>query len=305
MNNCREDCNNGLRYEKCENFVFFGTYPQTDVTDRIGNVLSSYVLTKPTDSNSDGWISYKYYIDGESSFNYAWYKDVEYNGEKYRAVYFSQYRPSCISDDSTIDNTNQKANGYLINSVYWFKFEKIKWRILAESDDKAILFSEFILDSQEYDASNNCYKSSSIRKWLNDDFYNLAFNEIQKDIIEVVTVDNSVSSTMSDINPYACENTLDKIWLLSRTEALTESYGFSHDKDKYDEMRKKSVTDYAKCMGVCALPIYAFKGRWWLSSPSYYDKSEACYVYSRGNFDIDGNIENCSYGVVPAVKITL
>ncbi len=93
--------------------ITFGSYPQSEVKD--SDVISALegILT------DDMWVSYGYYIgmgneyDGRMvSSDYMKYADLELNGEKYRAVRFSQYRPRKTSDTSSEINSMQDNNGY-------------------------------------------------------------------------------------------------------------------------------------------------------------------------------------------------
>ncbi len=65
--------------------------------------------------------------------NWMKYADFTYNGTKYRAVTFSQYRPVWTSELSSSDNSEQYDNGYTPNNIYYFKYEPLKWRILNPS----------------------------------------------------------------------------------------------------------------------------------------------------------------------------
>ena len=69
-----------------------------------------------------------------------WYIDVERNGEKYRGVYFTQYRPECTSFPSFYD-CSQYKNGYKADyvesysvgskkAVYREYKEKVKYRLI-------------------------------------------------------------------------------------------------------------------------------------------------------------------------------
>ena len=44
----------------------------------------------------------------------------------------------------------QDDSGYYTNTVYWFKFEPIKWKVLSESDGDAFLCADMIPDSQDF-----------------------------------------------------------------------------------------------------------------------------------------------------------
>lgn len=80
-----------------------------------------------------------------------YYIDIDLDQDNeidYRGVYFSDYRSTNTLDDST--NSYQHDNEYLTNSIYWFKYEKIKWNILTTTDLKAILICDLVIDSQNY-----------------------------------------------------------------------------------------------------------------------------------------------------------
>ncbi len=254
-------------------YILFGMYPQTEVTDdAIRITLNTLAGALPTSGNSQSWTSYGYYINGSVS-NYMWYIDIEHEGETYRGVYFTSYRPYDTIGSST-DETFQYGNGYITSNVYWFKYEPIKWRILTEGSGKALILCEMLIDSQEYYNSrslstidgntvySNNYEHSNIRAWLNDNFYNTAFNDLQKQIVQLTTVNNSASTTGNPSNPYVCNNTDDYIFLLSYTEVRNETFGFHITNTGYCAAWRKEITDYALCQG----------GRdycWWLlRSPS-------------------------------------
>ena len=289
-------------YLRHDNNIYFGTYPQTKVTDEtLTSALTSLAGTLPTSSNSANWTSYGYYISGSVS-NFMWYIDKEYNGEKYRGVYFTSYRPYYCDSSSSTGNTYQDDNGYYISTVYWFKYEPITWRILKESDGKALILADLAIDSQQFDydgSYSNNYANSTIRAWLNNEFYNTAFTSLQKDLIEITNVDNSVSSTGYSSNQYACSNTNDNVFLLSYKEVtgyLTSS----------SERQMKS-SDYAKSQGCYQSTDSSYKGNcwWWLRSPSYSNSIYARYVYFGGYFDNYYDVDFTIFGVLPALVIRL
>ncbi len=302
-------------------YILFGTYPQTEVTDStLKSTLNSLAGTKPTSANSYLWTSYGYYINGSVS-NFMWYIDIDLdnNGSyDYRGVYFTSYRPYYTTYSSSIDNTYQDDNGYYTSNIYWFKYEPIEWRILTEESGKALLLCEMLIDSQEYyySTSNrtingktvyaNNYEYSNIRAWLNDNFYNTAFNDLQKQIIQLTTVDNSAATTDSSTNQYACANTQDYIFLPSYRDMLNTSYGFSSSASEYDTDRRKQTTDYAQCQGAYTSTnsSYLGNGWWWLRSPTYSGSTHARAVNSGGG--ISSNcVDTSNLGVCPALWILL
>ena len=311
--------------------ITFGSYPQTKVTDAtLTETLNGMSGTLPTSDNAQAWTSYEYYINDKES-DFMWYIDIEEGGEKYRGVYFTSYRPYYATYDSSENDSNQDDNGYNISTVYWFKYEPISWTILSEdtANGTALILCDMIIDSQayqneyEYDINTgysynnsngvpsgtyaNNYAESTIRKWLNETVYNTAFSELQKQIILTTMVDNSATTTNALTNLYACENTEDKIFLLSYKDIINSNYGFSASNSAYDTVRQKKSTDYAQAQGVSmsASTDYAGNGRWWLRSPDSGNSYSACFVYCDGDARFASNVHCTSIGVVPALQIKL
>ena len=134
-------------------YIEFGSYPQSQVKDS--------VLISKLDSVNKNWVSYNYY-SGEGDYgtmksgDWMKYADFKYNGSKYRAVTFSQYRQCSTLDVSSETYSYQDDNGYYINNVYYFLYEPIKWRAYYFSEGQPELVSDMILDSQPY--NNIIYK---------------------------------------------------------------------------------------------------------------------------------------------------
>lgn len=288
-------------------YLLFGSYPQTEVMDKtLTAELTSLAGTLPTEENSQAWTSYGYYIGGVSS-EFMWYIDLAHNGAKYRGVYFTSYRPYYCTESASHEYFYQDNNGYVTLAVYWFEYEPVKWRILTETDGKALILADLALDSQQFYHDDyggtqtrndkkvcaNNYAESDIRTWLNDTFYDTAFNALQKELIETTNVDNGVSGTGYDGNPYVCENTDDKVFLLSFQEA-TEYLTAAE--------RKMKVSDYAKSQG-----IFAHEGAcwWWLRSPSKSLGDYARTVSAEGALNSYDGVEYILYGVLPALTVKL
>ena len=291
--------------------VEFGSYPQSKVTD------SS--LVSALNGVSKTWVSYGYY---SSSVQGDWmkYADFTYNGTKYRAVTFSQYRPYWTSYSSSSIYTYQDDNGYTPNNVYYFKYEPLKWRVLDPST--GFVLCESIIDSQAYsntiyeygtdengtaywnDAEHthyaNDYATSSIRAWLNDDFYNTAFSSSQKASILTSELDNKAYS--ASCSEYDSETTYDKIFLLSWSEMQNTAYGFpAYTGSSY--ARQAKGTDYAKCQGLWASSSNecSFQRLRSAGICSEY----ACEVHGAGSLDYGyWCVHSTSNGVRPALKIS-
>jgi uncharacterized repeat protein (TIGR02543 family) len=289
----------------------FGMYPQSEVKDAtLKTALNSAAGTLPTAGNNELWSDYGYYISGAVS-SYMWYIDVINGTDKYRGVYFTNYRPEDTTSPSTLSDSNQDNHGYNINTTYWFKYEPIAWKSLDIVSGKAFLAATFALDSQEYYHTQygtrlidgltvypSNYAYSNIRAWLNSNFYNLAFSVDDKNIIEVTEVDNSAYSCGAGNSNYTCYNTNDRMFLLSYREVNTKNYGFNAKID-----RQRNATPYALVQGIKRYNEY-YPAYWWTRSPT--DFNEAA-VRSVDDYGDNGN-QSCtatSYGIVPAMWITL
>ena len=262
--------------EKCGfkregNYVYFGSYPQTIKSNGVD-------ITSTTDARG-------YYLgtDGE------YYAQViaKPNGYGYT-----------FSNGTTITN----------NSVYYFKVEPIKWRILSEEGGEALILCESIIDCHVYSGTSNNYALSAMREWLNGTFYDTAFKTLQKNLIILTTVDNSVRSTNPNeeayrfrtTNRYVCEDTLDNVFLLSEQEVTNNNYGCSSDPNSESNSRQKIHTDYALSQGVAT-----YSG-WLLRSPENGSNSRAYYVNRSGYSNGTQMLSRKEYcGVVPAIKIKL
>lgn len=200
-----------------------------------------------------------------------------------------------------------------------FKVEPIKWRVLDINNGEALLLSEKILDAHMFAEESNNYADSEIRRWLNNEFYNKAFNKEEKSRIVTTNVDNSVRSTYpnglteeelkeywdSGKNKYVCENTSDKVFLLSEQEVTNEEYGFNADTTFEDLNRQKQATEYAISQDLLG---YSENDNscWWLRSP-YCAESESALnidLYGYANFSEDVTTID-EGGVVPALRIKL
>ena len=158
----------------------------------------------------------------------------EQNGEYPQAGVTDESLISILSKITQTDSQGYVSyNGtrYLKKYGAYYKVEPIQWRWLDTKDGgKPMYVSEKCLDSRRYDyGDSNNYKNSSIRKWLNGDFLDKAFSD--DSLIATTLVDNSTTSTGEDTNPYACENTNDRIFLLSRQEMRNEDY-FADEKSR-------------------------------------------------------------------------
>lgn len=292
---------------KVGDLIEFGSYPQSEVKD------SDLIAKIEAAGENEAWVDYNYYAgtgdwdDGNMKpvDEMMLYKDITYNGNKYRVVKINQYRPDLTGSISLF--TNQHDNGYYTGNVYYFKYEPLTWRVLDSSE--GYVMCNKIIDSQAYQNfiyynGSQCYNSkgctnyasdwvtSSLRQWLNYGFYNTAFSVEEKEQIGTSHLKNK--STYS--STYDSADTYDKIFPISYHDAINGAYAFN------ELNRQMKGTDYAKCQGLYVRSSYGGTSWWWLRSPYFpayatevgYDGWASKYGHSY--------INNTNVGVIPAFK---
>ncbi len=209
------------------NFMYFGTYPQTIVSDI--DVIND--LSVLTETNEKGYYLYK--------------------GQEYAKM-------TCEIDEKVFSDGTISVLG----EEYFFKVEPIQWRVMYDGGKPTIITHKIIDTTLFYGANEDRvingktiypsnYEYSDVRQWLNDDFYNIAFNSDEKNAIAVTNVDNSATSSGNSKDTYACNNTDDKIYLISYVESKNSSYGYSTGTASDDD-RTSYPTDFAICKGTNA-----------------------------------------------------
>ena len=178
----------------------------------------------------------------------------------------------------------------------------IEWQILKKyNDGTAFVISKYALDNVKYNETRTdmTWETSTIRKWLNNDFYNKAFRNADKSLIKesyVVNKDNA------EYNTKGGNNTRDKMFLLSIDEA--KRYFSRYEK------RKLLPTPYAKGSNSKNGNLYTRVDTggscwWWLRSPGV-DQRYAAYVDHDGAVHYSGDSVNDDSGAVRvAFKINL
>ena len=203
-------------------------------------------------------------------------------------ITFGSYWQEDTNGDGVADQNDEK--------------QPVRWQVLSVDGDDVFLLADKVLDCQPYNTKNTSvtWETCSLRKWLNEDFYNTAFSDTEKAAIKETTVTNA------DNPEYGTEggtDTKDKVYLLSLSEVSDPAYGF-HSMMYYDDQaRIGKVTSYAKAEGVWT---NGEKGSyWWLRSPGR-EGSLATLVDSDGPADTNGNfVDTSNYGVRPALHFNL
>ena len=286
---CGKEGESALAYTRDGDYVYFGEYPQTIKADDV-------TITDTTDDRG-------YYLGSDGN-------------------YYAK-----ITADPMDSNVNFSTGANVTaGTVYYFKVEPIRWRILSEENGEAFLLcdsiiagvpyqSDFAYDSSTskyYTTANgapegtyaNNYKYSEVRAWLNATFYETAFTSLQQTIILITEVDNSLTSTGFTSNPCVCENTNDKLFLLSYAETTNSAYGFASSSAS-DTAKIMLTSDYSRAMGVRIGTSSSSYGScaWWTRTPTN-GVNMVRPVDSAGGLTMFSRVSNKN-GVVPALRITL
>lgn len=305
--------------------IEFGSYPQSEVKD--------LELIAALNEQPHEWISYGYYSgtgemdDGNMTpKDYMQYCDVVLDGQKYRGVYFSQYRP-CLTDEMCppAELSDQYHHGYSVGPTYWFHYEPLKWNICDSGT--GLVLCDSIIDSQPFNnytlhviyyeyfqdppladtceklfgdpqrtyLANN-YARSSIRQWLNSTFYNTAFSLDEQTLIVATKLEGQASA--------------DNVFLLSNAEACNTDYFHSAS-------LRAIGTDYAECQGLMYWIKYeGVYSTWRLRSScieihyniqghEYWKEFETGYVYGDGSIGFGYGVGNAGTGIRPAMRLDL
>lgn len=177
--------------------------------------------------------------------------------------------------------------------------EPIEWVILEIQDDKALLVSKCALDCLSFHEKTEdlTWEKSSIRSWLNGEFYASAFVESEQQAIVLTAISNAAEDGFADYNPADLSKTNDRFFLLSYREVM---HYFPEQND-----RKIIGTEYARSKGARFAGIISVgigETDWWLRSPGK-ASFDAAFVNVYGGIDTK-NIST-KQGIRPVVWVDL
>ena len=168
--------------------------------------------------------------------------------------------------------------------------EPIEWLVLDVSNGSALLISRYGLDAQAYHTVDTgiTWENCTLRKWLNEVFYDEAFSQSEKQLINLTKVENPDNPEQG--TPGGAD-TEDKIFLLSDREF-----------NRYfttDELRIGIPTLYAKSNGAYINPDNG-NSWWWLRSPGISPRTPLCISSTGSIYKYGGEVTH-DYGVVRPV----
>ncbi|MBQ0083162.1 MAG: hypothetical protein KBS52_00125 [Clostridiales bacterium] len=180
--------------------------------------------------------------------------------------------------------------------------EDIEWFVLDRDGNRVLLMSVYTLDCQPYNTEyvSITWEKCTLRKWLNDTFYNTAFDDAQKASIMTKKLTNPTTQ-FSKRKVNGGKDTNDNVFLLS----INEGNSYCVPREKY---YLSKATAYAKAQGVYANAETSYCW-WWLRSPgadTTVASSANINEYTTEGFNkINGRVDTKNYGVRPCVWVDL
>ncbi len=289
-------------------YLYFGEYPQTvkaaDVT--IDENESRLI----TDSNDETMFTCYMGSDG------YWYAKVV--ASTYQDTSYT------FADGSTLTS----------GTSYYFRVLPLKWRILTKDYNKDgtpgdyLILSDRIVDTLPFQTKYqdgeflvegenippgtyaNNYEYSEVRAWLNDQFYNGAFTDYQRQLISKTTISNAADTTAAKPGStvYTSNDTQDYVFLLSYVDVLNEEYGFSTKNSYGDGERQLFTSDYSRAVGDDIWPMEGYffgMGIWWMRTPCTNSMELVYRVSSHGYAYFYDNAYKDNGGIAAALVLNV
>lgn len=178
--------------------------------------------------------------------------------------------------------------------------DSIVWKVLTQNDGNALIISEKLLTRMPFkDDVSGTWETCSLRKWLNEDFYNQSFTNDEKSSI----ITSKVTATQNpEYNTDQGNHTEDNVFLLSIDEV--NKY-FTDDNQRVahpTERLKEEINSIDWEMKVSDNESEGW--RWWLRTMGD-SINRAAWVSPNGGIVFGGShdIANGNSGVRPAMWI--
>ena len=171
--------------------------------------------------------------------------------------------------------------------------EPIEWQVLDVQDGKALIISKYGLDCKPYNTESKSvtWETCSLRKWLNSDFINSAFDENEQKIILATKLSNPNNSKYGATGG---KDTEDKAFLLNIEET-----------DKYFASSKERICILSKHATMGSNRTFSNGSEWYLRSPGV-DNTAVAFVSNSGGINYHGyGVNYYNLGIRPAMWIDI
>lgn len=151
-------------------------------------------------------------------------------------------------------------------------FGRYTWYVADKTDDICTLLCQGTVAEMAYNDSKTdiTWENCSLRRWLNEDFYNSKFSDGEK--AAIISTHYTFTEADSTYETDCGNDTDDKVYLFSYSESNTVS----------DEIRDCGIN-------------------WWLRSPGK-EQTDAVYILGR-SANLMGNSVDYAFGVRPAIRV--
>ena len=288
----------------------FGSYPQTEIVSAPFTSVDSYALQEG-DYLEDPVLFEK--LSGAD-----WNDDeTEIDGIRYLR----------LNRENAANSASDRAGCYRWEEgIEWhyFRFDPIRWRIIALDSGNACLMADRLLDCRPFNEKEGpvSWENSTVRSWLNSylaeeneagidyrgkGFLDTAFTTEQRNAVLKSVVDNRSNEA------YGTEcgkDTEDFVFLLSNDEVFGSSAarnGFYAGSGYDDPAKRFRSTLYAKCRGSWWSSVNGYMGNsFWFMRTNGYNRESVTYICDFGYIYERGTIATCDdAGVLPALWIDL
>ena len=236
---------------KKQEIITMGMYPQSE---KSGNIS----IESEETVNVNGWDCYtgsdgKNYVKlevqdfdtGEIETKYYKMEPLkwrvltnDYNGTGKKLLFCENLIDCCAFIDNTSYDSRTVDGKTIYNNNY--KFSRVRAFLNGLSYD----IQEMGINPETQGFG---YYTKTISDFEGKGFFQLAFTEEEQARIATTRVDNSTGVN----SKFKCDDTNDKIFLLSKKEAENTAYGFPSESDELDyPSRGREATDYAHARGV-------------------------------------------------------
>lgn len=281
-------------------YIYIGYYPQSEITDE----YHTKKLDKITEVNERGYIEY----DGHEVM-----KVTVVNNHIY------------ASPEQSGDNVFEYGTGYAPGTTHYFLVEPLAWKVLKynEFTGEMVLQTENIIDTRRYYENEdtrfidgrtvfaNEYEHSEIRKWLNEEFFNLCFTSEEQQLVKEVINQNQAATKSQNIREeYVYNDTHDLVYLMSYQEATSAEFGFAPGK-LCDPSRFATASDFANAKGLIKHKVlddegYLIVSSIWMTRTVFeFNTYAISYVGYDGSGATDFYVDAPNVGIRPCCTIVL
>lgn len=272
--------------------VYFGQYPSSEIMKTLNSPIEGYAT--PAGS---------IIVDEEL---FAALKDAVWEDDEtvINDVRFRRIKSKDSEDEPQYYHWTDS------DPYHYFIYEPIKWRIIEINDDEMMLMSDRLLDCVPYNrvSENVSWQDSYLRQFLNDEFYDHAFSEKEKEAIITKQIENDPNRTY---DTYCGNTTSDKVFILSEEEVYLDKKATEHGFYPYtgvdDPAKRFRPTMYAMARGTWYSPVENYKGNgFWFMRTNGYCGSSVTYICDMGYIYEHGTDVTCSdSGILPVICVDL